>query len=185
MYGRPRRARCPESTDRWGHQSVQRLHWELIEAQGDRVDQSHGPPDPLGLCTSIGDATRDNKLDDPFLKWKVERKKLQDKRKWVQSVCVVLFLGLIWYAGRRLDDWEVTALSTILITGIFELTCYYYSYLVLLALLSMRRQIYMIAMFGLAVGGHLIHLNIGWYDEQYTAESALALGIQFIRRSRR
>ena len=36
----------------------------------------------------------------------------------------------------------------------------------------------MIAMFGMVIGGHLIHLGIGWYDEQYTAESALALGIQ-------
>ena len=35
----------------------------------------------LGYAPSIvGRKTRDNKLDDPFLKWKVERKKLQDKR---------------------------------------------------------------------------------------------------------
>ena len=79
--------------------------------------------------------------------------------------------------GSSADDWEVTALGMILNTGIFELTCYYYSYLRCWHSLD-EASIYMIAMFGLAVGGHLIHLNIGWYDEQYTAESALALGIQ-------
>ena len=33
-------------------------------------------------------------------------------------------------AGRRISDWEVTALAAIMIVGIFDLTCYY-SFMVL------------------------------------------------------
>ena len=150
-----------------------------LKHKGTPLTNHMGLPTLLGYHPqAVGRKTRNNKLDDPFLNWKKKRVQLQSDRKWFQGVCVLLFLGLIWYAGRRLDDWEVTALSTIMITGIFELTCYYYSYLVLLALLSMKRQIYMIAMWVMVIGGHLIHIGVGWYDEQYTAESALALGIQ-------
>ena len=112
---------------------------------------------------------------DPFKKWKRGRQGTLEARKWLHYGLIAIFLAMIWYAGRRLDDWELTALSTILITGVFELTCYYYSYLVLMALLSMRRMSYMIAMVGLVVSGHIIHLAEGWYDTQYVWESVAVL----------
>ena len=104
---------------------------------------------------------------DPFKKWKRGRQSTLASRKALHYGLILLFLGMIWYAGRRLSNWELTALSTLLITSIFELTCYYYSYLVLFALLAMRRGIYMVAAVGMVVAGQVIQLDGGWYDEQY------------------
>jgi hypothetical protein len=115
---------------------------------------------------------------DPFKKWKQGRLRVLEARKWLHYGIIGLFLLMIWYAGRRLTNWEVTALSTLLVTAVFELTCYYYSYLVIFALLAMRRMTYMVATVALVIAGHLIQLNVGWYDEQYVWESLAVLGVQ-------
>ena len=118
---------------------------------------------------------------DPFKKWKRGRQSTLASRKAVHYGLILLFLGMIWYAGRRLSNWELTALSTLLITSIFELTCYYYSYLVLFALLAMRRGLYMVAAVGMVIAGQVIQLDGGWYDEQYHwASVAVVLAQVFV-----
>ncbi|MBV72069.1 MAG: hypothetical protein CMH52_12145 [Myxococcales bacterium] len=116
---------------------------------------------------------------DPFKKWKRGRQDTLQSRKVLHYALIFLFLAMIGYAGRRLDNWELTALSTLLITCIFELTCYYYSYLVLFALLAMRRMIYMVAAVTMVILGQVIQLNVGWYDEQYFWETVAVFGVQF------
>ena len=67
-----------------------------------------------------------------------------------------IFLIMLWYAGRRISDWEVTALAAIMIVGIFDLTCYYYSFMVLLALVSLRRFTYMLMTYLMVVAGQAV-----------------------------
>ncbi|MGK0362913.1 MAG: hypothetical protein ACI9U2_005235, partial [Bradymonadia bacterium] len=77
----------------------------------------------------------------------------------------------------RMEDWEATAISTIMIIGVFDLTCYYYNFIVLLAPVAMRRTRYVVVLIGMALTSQIIQLKVGWYDEQYLWETALVLGV--------
>ncbi|MEE2787155.1 MAG: hypothetical protein VX589_07425, partial [Myxococcota bacterium] len=123
----------------------------------------------------IARKARDNSKKDPFKKWKDMRRKLKKDRLWLHALLLLSFIGMLGYIGRRMHDWEVTALSTVFIVGIFELTCYYYSFLLLMALVAARRASYAIAMIAMVVGGQIIRLTHGWYDEQYTWETLLVV----------
>jgi hypothetical protein len=119
--------------------------------------------------------TRDNKADDPFIVWKQKRQETLADRRVVHFACLLAFLGLLGFVGRRLDDWEVTALSTLLMVGVFELTCYYYSFVVMLAPLALRRLRYAAALLVMTIAGQIIQLRVGWYDLQYTYETVAVL----------
>lgn len=125
---------------------------------------------------TVARRTRDNDLDDPFAVWKVGRQSTLESRRWAHALILLAFLGLLGYTGRRLADWELTALSTVMIVGVFELTCYYYCFVVMLAPLALRHFRYALALLAMALVTQVGQLTIGWYDEQYTAESAYVLG---------
>ena len=88
------------------------------------------------------------------------------------TFAVVVLLAL---AGRRLAPWAVLAGSSILIIGFFELTCYYYSFVVLMAPLAIERLRYSVALILMVMAGLILQFFIGWYDEQYTAETVVVL----------
>ncbi|MCA9543027.1 MAG: hypothetical protein KC613_01520 [Myxococcales bacterium] len=119
--------------------------------------------------------TKDSKLDDPFAVWKQERQRTLKERRLLHAGLLVLFLGLLAYAGRRLNDWEVTSLSVLFMIGIFELTCYYYSFVVLLAPFVLRRWHYVAVYIAMPIVTQYLQHEIGWYDEQYTAETVAVL----------
>ncbi len=123
--------------------------------------------------------TKQAKADDPFGLWKTERKRTLKERRWLHAGLLLLFMGLLAYVGRRLTDWEVTALSVVFMIGIFELTCYYYSFVVLLAPFALRRWHYVFMYLGMAVVTQWFQHVWGWYDEQYTWETAAVLGPVF------
>lgn len=123
----------------------------------------------------IAQRTRDNALDDPFAVWKVRRQSTLESRRWLHFAILLGFLGLLGYTGRRLADWELTALSTVMIVGVFELTCYYYGFVILLAPLAIRRFRYALALLAMAIATQVGQLTVGWYDVQYTLESAIVL----------
>ncbi len=125
--------------------------------------------------STVARYTRNNKLDDPFKLWKDKRKELRKNRLWLQGLLLLVFLGLLGFVGRKIEDWELTALSTILITGVFELTCYYFSYVILLALMGLRKARYMVALVAMSIMGSWLQLRVGWYDEQYIWESLVFL----------
>lgn len=120
--------------------------------------------------------TRDNSKDDPFIVWKQKRQETLESRRWLHAACLLAFLGLLGYVGRRLDDWALVALSTVMIVGVFELTCYYYNFVVLLAPFALRRWRYAAALLVMTVWGQVLQLQVGWYDVQYTYETAVVLG---------
>jgi hypothetical protein len=75
----------------------------------------------------------------------------------------------------------VLAGSTILIIGFFELTCYYYSFVVLMAPLAIERLRYSVALILMVMAGLILQFFIGWYDEQYIWETvAVLLALAYI-----
>lgn len=120
--------------------------------------------------------TKNSKLTDPFKIWKEKRLSTLEDRKLLHYGLLAMFLALIWFCSTRMPDWEATAISTIMIIGIFDLTCYYYNFIILLAPVVMRRARYIGVYLGMAIASQIVHLKVGWYDEQYLAETVLVLG---------
>lgn len=124
----------------------------------------------------VGRIIRQGKLQDPWEVWKKERKATRKARAplyWGMIGGFLVLLGLI--SQRYKEDWVITAASAIMILGLFELTSYYYVFMVLFAPLVGRSSFRLVAYLSTAVIGQILYLNIGWYDEQYTAETLLML----------
>ena len=121
--------------------------------------------------------TKNSKLEDPFKIWKETRLKTLKDRKILHYALLLAFLGLIMFCAWRMEDWEATAISAIMIIGIFDLTCYYYNFIILLAPVAMRRARYVFALLLMALVSQLVQLKVGYYDEQYLWETTLVLGV--------
>jgi hypothetical protein len=129
----------------------------------------------------VGRFTKDSSLDDPWAKWKQARKETKHDRRWLHGLILLGMFVLLAIAGRTLAPWAVLAGSTILIVGFFELTCYYYSFIVLMAPLAIERQRYSVALILTGIGGLILQFFIGWYDEQYIWETIVVLmGLLYI-----
>ena len=124
--------------------------------------------------------TKNDKLDDPFEEWKEARRSTLQSRRWLWLGSLAVLFGLVGYLGREREDWEVTALSTVFVIGIFELTCYYYTFMILLAPVCIRRLEHVALILAMAVATQWVHLGIGWYDVQYTVETAVILGFSLL-----
>lgn len=131
--------------------------------------------------SKVGRFTKDSSLEDPWAKWKQARKETKHDRRWLHGLILLGMFVLLALAGRRLAGWAVLAASTILIVGFFELTCYYYSFVVLLAPLAIERLRYTVALISVVIAGLILQFFIGWYDEQYIWETvAVLLGLLYI-----
>ncbi|MFN3199896.1 MAG: hypothetical protein ACE366_15980 [Bradymonadia bacterium] len=126
----------------------------------------------------VGRELRKGNLQDPWKVWKVERIKTR-KLWWRRGIYIGLlglFVGLLAIISQRFkEDWVVASASAIMVLGIFELTSYYYVFMILFAPLVGRSPLRLAAYISTAVVGQIIFLNVGWYDEQYTFESMLML----------
>jgi hypothetical protein len=131
--------------------------------------------------STVGRFTKDSSLEDPWAKWKQARKETRHDRRWLHGLILLGMFVLLALAGRRLAGWAVLASSTILIIGFFELTCYYYSFVVLMAPLAIERLRYTVALISAVVAGLVLQFFVGWYDEQYIWETvAVLLGLLYI-----
>ena len=129
----------------------------------------------------VGRFTKDSSLEDPWAKWKQARKETKHDRRWLHALILLGMFTLLALAGRSLAPWAVLAGSTILIVGFFELTCYYYSFIVLMAPLAIERLRYSVALILIGIGGLILQFFIGWYDEQYIWETVVVLlGLLYI-----
>ena len=131
--------------------------------------------------SKVGRFTKDSSLEDPWAKWKQARKETKHDRRWLHGLLLLGMFVLLALAGRRLAPWAVLAGSTILIIGFFELTCYYYSFIVLMAPLAIERLRYTVALILMGITGLILQFFIGWYDEQYIWETvAVLLALSYI-----
>jgi hypothetical protein len=85
-------------------------------------------------------------------------------------------VALIGFWSRRVrEPWQLTAASTLFIVGLFELTCYYYNFVILLAPLAISRARHALVFIAMAFIGQYVQLRIGWFDEQYLWETVFVL----------
>ena len=126
--------------------------------------------------SKVGRHTKDPSMDDPWANWKQGRKDTQHDRRWLYRALLLGMFVLLALLGRRIAPWALLSASVILIIGFFELTCYYYSFVVLMAPLAIERLRYTIALIGMTTAGMLLQFFVGWYDEQYIWETVIVLG---------
>jgi hypothetical protein len=125
---------------------------------------------------------QDTRLEDPWGSWKEAHLRTFHRRLWLYLAGVVGALVLLHRAVRRVATWEATALAASLIAVVPELTSYYYSFLVVPALLWATRRPAGLAL--LAVTATTSFIDWApirfppmptWLDEQHTLMSAVTL----------
>ena len=113
------------------------------------------------------------------------RKQLKVERRWIFLLTLAaLFSGLIFLA-RRLPLWATTALGALTVTCLFELTCYYYSFLVILAPFAANRARELGLLFAMGIATQIAQLRVGWIDEEYfwvTVAVVIPLTLLFLSR---
>jgi hypothetical protein len=137
-----------------------------------------GLPTLISLDTdNLARHMADNRTEDPFENWKHRRQELQEERKVLYWGLLLGMFALVGWAARKMENWEATAISTLFILGVFELTNYYYCFLVVLAPFCIRRPSYAAALIAASVGTQIIALLVGMEDERGLMNSALALAL--------
>jgi len=88
--------------------------------------------------SEVGRLMRNDQLVDPWSRWKDARIKSFREALPLYVGIIVCYLILIGLAVRGVDPWVTVALSSTLIAFGVELTCYYYAFLIVPALLYFR-----------------------------------------------
>ena len=143
----------------------------------------------MGLRTVLayrpGEAGRDlkdDKLTDPWIRWKQARLDGWKEARPVYVVCVLGFLVLLGLAVRRVEPWEAAAMGVAMIPVGVELTCYYYAFIIGVALLYEKREdvgwwLLMLTAFTQFVAWAPVPGMAKWLDEQYTTMSVATVGV--------
>ncbi|MCA9624080.1 MAG: hypothetical protein KC731_33885 [Myxococcales bacterium] len=135
---------------------------------------------PIGLATGPESGqmeyTRDNRLLDPFEVWKRMRVERYEKYKRVAYAIILATLVFFVMAVRRTKSlWIAQCLGQIFIILGSQLTCYYYSFMILGApLIKVRRQIEL-GLYALAAVTQIIWMNSYWNDNKYTLLTIVSL----------
>jgi hypothetical protein len=137
----------------------------------------------MGWKTIIGHSaegrmqvSRDNKLTDPFEKWKDGRRDRVKKLAPIYYGGMAVMMAMLGYACWRLKNlWIVQGLCCLAATILVELTCYYYSTFLLGAMLSRGRRPLEIALLVAAALTEFAHLSMGFLDDRNTAFSVIFL----------
>jgi hypothetical protein len=91
--------------------------------------------------SEVGRLMRNDSLVDPWSRWKDARLKSFHEARPLFIGIIICYLVLIGLAVRGEHPWVVTALSTTLIAFGVELTCYYYAFLIVVALLYAKNEV--------------------------------------------
>lgn len=140
--------------------------------------QAGWPPVKLATGKESGRMkyTRDNSLHDPFEIWKDMRNERYHEYRWVAyGVTAITLLAFVLIVYRIKSLWIAQCLAQIFIILMSQLTCYYYSFLILSAPLSKVRRQIELGLFGLAAITEIIWMNSYWNDDRYTALTIVSL----------
>ncbi len=91
--------------------------------------------------SEVGRLMRNDQLVDPWSRWKEARLKSFREARPLYVGIIICYLVLIGLAVRGVDPWVATALSATLIAFGAELTCYYYAFLIVVALLYAKHEV--------------------------------------------
>ena len=118
---------------------------------------------------------KDSSLRDPYGPWKQARRQLFESRRPVYLLLLLGYLLLLLRAVRGKPDWIAATISIGLIPMATELTCYYMSILLGLALLFRRAPLVVAGLLAYAALGWACSSLWGWYDQQFTYLSLLTV----------
>ncbi|MAD61038.1 MAG: hypothetical protein CMH49_05930, partial [Myxococcales bacterium] len=107
--------------------------------------------------------------------WKTKVRELRKSRRWIQIVSILALFGAMFVMRKRWSLWETSAASVAFLFSVFELTCYYYSFIILLVPLAYQRgrEIFMLLLF--VVASQATQIMIGATDIEYLWESIYAM----------
>lgn len=120
--------------------------------------------------------TKDAKLADPFEVWKTMRNDRYDRYKLVAYGVVALSLLFFVAVTRRVKSmWIALCLGQIFIILLSQLTCYYYSFMILAAPLTRAKKGIEAPLFGFAALSQFVWITFFWNDDKYTALTLISL----------
>ena len=120
--------------------------------------------------------TVDGKLADPLEAWKRMRAERYERYRWLDVAVVtisgVFFVRIVRAVGR---PWVAGGLGQVFIVLGAQLTSYYYSFLVLSALLTKARRRLEAPLFAFLILSQLVFWLFAWNDDRYAALTGLSL----------
>jgi hypothetical protein len=152
----------------------------------------------MGLRTVVayspseaGRVMKDDRQEDPWGPWKRQKLRTFHKRFPLYLACAAIFVVLLFGALRDAEPWVACSMGAMMIAVGVELTCYYYSFLFVVAFLyHKRRDAGAILLAATAITGLIDWsptryipdvrpwMNLKWsqwLDEQYMAMSIFTL----------
>lgn len=134
----------------------------------------------MGLRTVVayrtnetGKDLRSDKYTDPWIKWKQARLRGFETAKPVYGVIVVAFLVMMGFAVRGRPAWQAAALGATFIAIGVELTCYYYAFVMAVALLHDEDEGVGRLLLMMTAVTTFIGVMPGWLDDKYTLMSLI------------
>ena len=156
------------------HNSVKHVETPLANYMGLRTVLAYRP-------SEVARHLRDDRFFAPWKRWSESRR---EAARQMRPVHVALGLGiliLLALAVRRAEPWMTLSLGSTLIAVGPELTCYYYSFILAVALLHARQDAVGPLLLGVTAVSQAmalppIHGWLIWPDEVYTFISAVTVG---------
>lgn len=125
--------------------------------------------------------SKDGSKTDPFEGWKSARvKRYNDYKPVAYTVFATSLLASILVMRRTKSMWVAQALGGIWIILGSQLTCYYYSYMLLLAVLSKVRRSTEIFLLGMAAMSQVGWRSIGYNDDRYMYLTLISLLVSYV-----
>jgi hypothetical protein len=120
--------------------------------------------------------TVDPKLADPLEVWKRARAERYDRYRWL-DIAVVTISGVffVWIVRAVKRPWVAGSLGQLFIVLGAQLTSYYYSFLVLSALLTKARRRLEAPLLIFVILSQLVFWLFTWSDDRYAALTVLSL----------
>lgn len=120
--------------------------------------------------------TKDVSLTDPFERWKSMRLERYAKYKPVAYGIIAASFAFFVYVVRRVRSlWIAQCLAQVWVILLSQLTCYYYSFMILSAPLTKVKPQLEPWLFGLAALTQVIWMSMTWNDDRYTALTLMSL----------
>jgi hypothetical protein len=148
----------------------------LTNHMGLRVLISHDMnPFTTGIASGRMRWTKDSKSMDPFEVWKKMRNDRYAKYRLLAYAIMAATFAFSVYVSRRVKNlWIGGCLAQVWIILLSQLTCYYYSFLILTAPLTRVKRGIEAPLFGLAALSQIVWMSLGFNDEKYTALTAIS-----------
>jgi hypothetical protein len=142
----------------------------------------------MGLRTIVayrfgeaGKDLRNDKFTDPWINWKKARVRAFQQAKPVYALLCLGYLVLLGFAVWKRPPWVAAALGSTFIAIGVELTCYYYAFVMVVALLHeedefVGRWLLVMTAATTFVYFHPVVFMPDWLDQQYTLMSVVTIG---------